>query len=43
MNEFPRVGYITFIVPLDTQIQINTKVQTQRYRHCAAILVGKTN
>jgi len=43
MNEFPTVGYITFIVPLDTQIQINTKAQTQKYRHCAMILIGKTN
>jgi hypothetical protein len=43
MNQFPSVGYVTLIVPLDTRIQINTKIQTQKYRHCAVIHIGKTN
>jgi hypothetical protein len=43
VNEFPRVDYITSIVALDIHIQINTKVQTQTYRHCAVLLIGNTN
>jgi hypothetical protein len=43
LNEFPRAGYVTLIVPLDTRIQINTKIQTQKYGHCAVIHIGKTN
>jgi hypothetical protein len=40
---FPKVGYITSIVPLDCWIQITTEVATDTTRHCAVILIGITN
>jgi hypothetical protein len=43
MNEFPRAGYVTLIVPLDARIQIHTEIQTKKYRHSAVIHIGRTN
>jgi hypothetical protein len=43
LNEFPRVGYVILVVPLDARIQIHTEIQTTKYRHCAVIHIGRTN
>jgi uncharacterized protein involved in tellurium resistance len=43
LNEFPRAGYVTLLVPLDARIQIHTEIQTTKYRHCAVIHIGRTN
>jgi hypothetical protein len=40
---FPKLGYITSIVPLDCWIQITTEAVTTTRRHCAVILIGNTN
>ena len=40
---FPKIGYITSVVPLDCWIQITTEVATKTKRHGAVILIGNTN
>ena len=43
LNEFPRIGYVTLVLPLDTRIRLKTEIQISNHKHCAVIHIGKTN
>jgi hypothetical protein len=43
LNEFPRAGYVTLVVPLDACILWFESPCVFGYGHCAVIHIGRTN